>query len=329
MKASAIARANIALVKYWGKRDEALVLPHNSSLSMTLDGLTATSTVEFGGRDQDQVQIDGRFLDGDDLARVVRILDLVRLRASLDARARVSSRTDFPKAAGLASSAAGFAALAAASAWAAGMNLSAQELSVLARHGSGSACRSVEGGFCEWRRGERNDGEDSFAVQVAPPDHWPDLRMVVAICSSEPKKVSSRDAMKRCVETSPYFAAWAAAAEAAVSAAREAVLARDLVALGQIAERNAFQMHACALAADPPVQYLLPSTLAVIEAVLTMRAGGTPVYCTLDAGPNPVVLIDATHLSRLEIRLGGMPGLEKLVPCAPGGGVAPAERAVF
>ncbi|MBI5544946.1 MAG: diphosphomevalonate decarboxylase, partial [Deltaproteobacteria bacterium] len=249
MKSTAVAHPNIALVKYWGKRDEALILPHQSSLSMTLDGLTATTTVEFSDRADDVAQIDGRRLDGEELARIVQLLDLVRERAGFKLRARVASKTDFPKAAGLASSAAGGAALAAAAAWAAGLQLEPRDLSILARRSSGSACRSIQGGFCEWKRGSAADGSDSFAELVAPESHWPELRMVVVICADEAKEVSSRDAMQRCVETSPFFASWVDVAEADLVEARALVLARDLPALGAVAERNAWRMHATAMAA--------------------------------------------------------------------------------
>jgi diphosphomevalonate decarboxylase len=329
VKATAAAHPNIALVKYWGKRDQDLVLPYNSSVSMVLDGPAATTTVEFGKREADAAQIDGRFLEGEALKRVTRILDLVRARAGITDRARVYSKTDFPKSVGLASSSAGFAALAAASAWAAGLDLPPRELSVLARMGSGSAARSIEGGFSEWRRGEKPDGEDSVATQIAPAAHWEDLRMVIAVCTSEPKLVSSREGMQRCVETSPYFEAWTRCAEADVAPAKAAILARNLETLGHLAERNAFRMHACALAADPPIQYMLPATLAVIDSVMTLRAGGAPAYFTLDAGPNPVVLIEASKLSRLEIRLGSIKGIERLIPCAPGRGVQRSERHLF
>lgn len=330
MKATAIAHPNIALVKYWGKRDEELVLPHQGSLSMTLDGLSATTTVELSAeREDDAAQIDGRRLEGGELARVVKVLDLVRRRAGVAYRARVASRTDFPKAAGLASSAAGGAALAAAASWAAGLALDARELSILARQNSGSACRSVQGGFCEWLRGGAEDGSDSYAQQVAPETHWPELRMVVVICADEAKEVSSREAMRRTVETSPYYASWAKCAEEDLAAARAAVLAKDLPALGRIAERNAWRMHASAMAADPSIVYLRPTTLAVLELVASMQAGGVPAYFTLDAGPNPVILCLANGAPRITMRLSAVPGVLRTVVAGPGDGVRPAERPVF
>jgi len=329
MKATAAAHPNIALVKYWGKRDEERMLPHTGSLSMTLGGLSATTTVEFSEREDDVCQIDGRRLDGAELSRIVRVLDLVRSRAGLAQKARVVSKTDFPKQAGLASSAAGAAALAAAASWAAGLDFSPKELSILARQSSGSACRSVEGGFCEWRRGEDPEGLDSHAVQVAPQTHWPELRMIVVVCADEAKEISSREAMKRCVETSPYFEGWVRCATEDLEVARKALLAKDLPKLGSVAERNAWRMHACAMAADPPIIFWRSMTLAVIEMVEAMRAGNVPAYFTLDAGPNPVILCLAGAAPRVEMRLGSLPGVQRVVVCGPGEGVQRLERHLF
>ncbi len=329
MKASATAHPNIALVKYWGKRNEELILPHNGSLSMTLEGLSATTTVEFSDREEDLAQIDGRRLEGSELKRIVRILDLVRERAGLSKKARVASRTDFPKAAGLASSAAGGAALAAATSWAAGLELSVQDLSILARHCSGSACRSIEGGFCEWKKGSREDGLDSYAVQILGESDWADIRMVVVICENEAKEVSSREAMKRTVETSPYYPSWVKCAEEDLVETRKALLAKDLVLLGTIAERNAWRMHASILAAHSSILYLRPVTLAVKELVESLRVGGTPAFLTLDAGPNPVILCLAQVVPRITMRLAEMSGVERVVVAKPGPGIMRAERHVF
>ncbi len=329
MKATVTAHPNIALIKYWGKRNEELILPHNGSISMTLDGLSATTTVEFNESEKDAAQIDGRRLEGGELARIVRLLDLVRERAGLTKRARVVSKTDFPKAAGLASSAAGGAALAGAAALAAGLNLDTRELSILARQNSGSACRSVEGGFCEWLRGRLEDGSDSYAVQLANEAHWPELRMIVAICADEAKDVSSRDGMRQTVETSPYYEAWVSSATEDLGAARDALAAKDLAKLGPIVERNAWRMHASAMAADPPINYLKPTTLAVIEAVKALRAAGANTWFTLDAGPNPVILCPSNAVSRVEVRIGAIDGVQKTVAAGPGAGITRVEKHLF
>ncbi|MBS2027803.1 MAG: diphosphomevalonate decarboxylase [Deltaproteobacteria bacterium] len=316
MKATARAHPNIALVKYWGKRDERLILPHTGSFSVTLDGLFAETTVAFDDG-PDRGELDGKPFSEKELARVKILLDAIRARAGLRGGARVVSRSNFPTAAGLASSAAGFAALALAASKAAGLPTEAKPVSILARLGSGSACRSIEGGYCEWLRGERADGDDSYAIQRFPASHWPELRLLAAECAQEAKAVSSRDAMRTTVETSPYYAGWITDATAELPRVNALVAARDLDGLGQLAERNAWRMHATSLAANPPICFLRPATLAVIERAAALRRDGVRAYFTLDAGPNPVVLCDAKDAPRVESALREA-GALKVTTCAPG-----------
>ncbi|HSP81577.1 MAG TPA: diphosphomevalonate decarboxylase [Myxococcaceae bacterium] len=319
MKATALAHPNIALVKYWGKRDDALILPHQSSLSLTLSPLSVRTTVAFGEGAEDEVEINGQVARGSERTRVLRVLEAVRAEAGgRPGPARMVSRGDFPAAAGLASSAAGFAALAVAARAAAGLPADARAASLLARLGSGSACRSVEGGFCEWMRGERPDGTDSYAVQRFDAKHWPELRMVVAILNRDEKEVKSRDGMKSAVDTSPYYPAWVQDAEAEVVRSREIIARKDLQALGELCERNAWRMHATSLAADPPLCYLLPKTLELIHSLKEQRRKGIPVWFTLDAGPNPVLLTDAAHEVAAEALARACGALE-VVRCVPGG----------
>ncbi|GMU00078.1 diphosphomevalonate decarboxylase [Corallococcus caeni] len=318
MKATVRAHPNIALVKYWGKRDDALILPHQSSLSLTLAPIHVTTTVEFGAQ-SDTVELHGHAAKGSERDRVLRLLDAVRVQAGRDlGPAKVVSRGDFPMAAGLASSAAGFAALAVAGRAAAGLPQDTRASSILARRGSGSACRSVQGGFCEWQRGERADGEDSYALQRFDAGHWADLRMVVAILDRGEKEVKSRDGMKNTVETSPYYPAWVKDAEAEVPRARELIARKDLEALGELCERNAWRMHSTSLAADPPLCYLNSSTLGLIQHLREQRKKGVPVWFTLDAGPNPVLLTDAAHEVAAEA-LARACGAVDVVRCVPGG----------
>ena len=318
MKATATAHPNIALVKYWGKRDEALILPHQSSLSLTLSPIHVKTTVEWvAGRPDDAIEINGRVAQGSARDRVVQLLDAVRRESGLQRSARMVSRGDFPEAAGLASSAAAFAALAVAARHAAGLVSDVRRASILARTGSGSACRSVQGGICTWQRGEKADGSDSFAVQVHPASYWPQLRMIVAVVSREEKDVKSRDGMRGTDETSPYYAAWVQDAEAEIARAKRALAEKDLRALGELCERNAWRMHATALAADPPLCYLLPGTLAVIQAARAAREKGLPVWFTLDAGPNPVLLTEAEHAEAVEA-LAREAGAMDVVSCSPG-----------
>ncbi len=314
-KATATAHPNIALVKYWGKRDERLILPHQSSLSVTLAPLSVTTTVEWGGA-RDEVSINGEEARGSERDRVVAMLRLVRPEP-----ARVVSVGNFPKAAGLASSAAGFAALAVAARAAAGLPRDFKAESVLARQGSGSACRSIQGGVCIWHRGHAADGSDSFATQELDEKHWPELRLLVAMVSREEKEVKSRDGMRSAVETSPYYGAWTKDAEAEVPRALAALRTRDLTAIGEISEKNAWRMHATSLAADPPLCYLKPQTLEVISTLAHLRRDGVPAYFTLDAGPNPVVLTDAKHEAQVEAALVKL-GASSVVRCGPGGDAA-------
>ncbi len=325
-RATATAHPNIALVKYWGKRDAERILPHQSSLSVTLAPISVTTTVAFGGV-ADAVELNGSVAQGTERSRVVRVLDAVRSEVDCGF-ARVVSRGDFPVSAGLASSAAGFAALAVAVRAAAGLKPDPRAASVLARLGSGSACRSVQGGTCVWRRGEREDGADSFAEQLFEPGYWPSLRMVVAIVDREEKEVKSRDGMRHTVETSPYFGAWVADAEREVERATALFARRDLQGLGELSERNAWRMHATALAADPPLCYLKPRTLDVIESLRRERSSGLRAWFTLDAGPNPVILTDAEHLSAA-VALAKRCGAEEVVECRPGEDATLHEQHLF
>ncbi|HZI14751.1 MAG TPA: diphosphomevalonate decarboxylase [Myxococcus sp.] len=328
MKATALAHPNIALVKYWGKRDEALILPHQSSLSLTLSPLSVTTTVEFGAAGE-HVEINGHTAKGSERDRVLRLLESVRGQAKGElGPAKVVSRGDFPMAAGLASSAAGFAALAVAGRAAAGLGADPKAASILARMGSGSACRSVQGGFCEWQRGERADGEDSFAVQRFNAGHWPELRMVVAILDRGEKEVKSRDGMKHTVETSPYYPAWVKDAEAEVPHAREFIARKDLQALGELCERNAWRMHSTAFAANPPLSYMSSGTMGLIQHLREQRKKGMPVWFTLDAGPNPVLLTDAAHEVAAEA-LARACGAVDVIRCVPGGDAELKQEHLF
>jgi len=317
-RATARAHPNIALVKYWGKRDPFRILPHQSSLSVTLAPLEVVTAVEFGAA-ADSVTLHGAEARGKERARVLGLLEKVRAGTERAlGPVRVESRGNFPMAAGLASSAAGFAALALAGRAAAGLSTDPASVSRLAREGSGSACRSVQGGVCIWHRGARDDGEDSIATQAFAERHWPELRLLVAVVSRAEKEVASRDGMAQTVETSPYYSAWVRDAEAEIPRATAAIAARDIESLGVLSERNAWRMHATALAADPPLCYLLPGTLALILALPAARRRGIPVWFTLDAGPNPVLLTLASHEAEVE-RLARDAGAVDVVRCRPGG----------
>jgi diphosphomevalonate decarboxylase len=334
LKATAVAHPNIALVKYWGKRNERLVLPHQSSVSVTLGPLAVVTTVEFDDRGGDDiVELNRRVATGTERSRVIEVLSRVRTaaRRELGAKvgaARMVSRGDFPAAAGLASSAAAFAALAVAARTAVGFERSKKRESIEARRGSGSACRSIEGGFVRWNRGTREDGLDSFGVQLFDESHWPDLRLLVGMVSREEKDVKSRDGMRNAVKTSPYYEAWTRDAEREAKAIVAHLQRRDLEAVGEIAERNAWRMHATSLSANPPLCYLKPRTLELMSACALARRSGLGVWFTLDAGPNPVVLTSASEVRRATSLLKRC-GAQDVVCCAPGGEAAVVEKHLF
>src|SRR5262245_39364887 len=249
-QATTLAHPNIALSKYWGKRDYGHNLPAVPSLSVTLAGMTTATTVTFDpSLDKDALLLGGQDTQGDPLARVSAMLDRVRKWANLEERARVVSANDFPTASGLASSASAFAALALAATTAAGMHLSPDEISNLARMSSVSAARSVFGGFVELRAGWPKD-EKLSAKQFATPDHWP-LRIVVAVVAEGPKAVGSTDGMAHTARTSPFFPTWVERAPAIYARIKQAVEKKDIEALGVAAEESALAMHATSIAAAP------------------------------------------------------------------------------
>lgn len=310
--AVATANANIALIKYWGKRDEKLILPYTSSLSLTLSDLYTQTAVNFSDDfSEDSVTLDGENLlpGSTTFRRVISMLDLVREKAGISTKARVESRNHVPTAAGLASSASGFAALCASAAYAAGLKLTPRELSRLARRGSGSACRSIFGGLVIWHAGE--DDETSYAEPIAEPESQAsapknlNLAMIVVTLDEHKKAISSREAMRRTVETSPAYMPWVEQSKLDLAEALGAIRAADLEKLGEVVERNALGMHETMHKAKPPVNYFMDKTYAVLRAVRAMRECGWPVWATMDAGPNVKVLTDGDLAERAAEELRG------------------------
>ena len=323
-RATAQAVPNIALIKYWGNRDQALRLPSNPSLSMNLAGLTTTTRVEFDpSLKSDVLILDGREIAGAGRDRVSRFLDHVRAKTSPIVEtgkvshlfARVESRNNFPAGAGLASSASGFAALAVAASAAAGLQLSEAELSRLARLGSGSACRSVPGGFVEWQLGQ--DDQSSYAYSIAPADYW-DVRDVIALIDIEHKSVGSTEG-HAVAETSPLQAARVATAPDRLAQARSAVLGRDFAALADVVELDSLMMHAVMMTSSPVLMYWQPATVAVMQAVRQWRANGLAVCTTIDAGPNVHVICTAEAADEVAMRLRVIPGVRQVIAARVGG----------
>ncbi len=328
MKATAIAHPNLAFVKYWGKRDEALRLPATGSISMTLGGLFVRTTVEFGAP-ADRISIDGRALAGEEHARTFRFLDRIRSRSGVAKPARIESVSNFPKSAGLASSAAGFAALALAGTRAAGLDLSPEDLALLARVGSGSATRSIHGGFVEWKAGVRPDGSDSHGVPIAGPAHWPDLRLVAAIATTAEKPCSSSEGMRRAREACPFYDAWIASSDADLRRTRDAIAARDFETLGRVAESNALRMHAVCLASEPPIVYWTPGTMELIRRIQALRTEGVAAWLSIDAGPNVFAICRAADETLVVAALEALPSVQRCLSSGPGPDARTTQEHLF
>ncbi len=328
-KATAIANANIALVKYWGKRDSKLILPQNGSISMTCDGLSTVTTVEFSP----EYQQDTIIINDDELKKdekdVLGHLERIRNLAGIKYKAKVVSQTDFPVAAGLASSASGLAAISLAATKAAGLNLNQKDLTVLTRQGSGSACRSICEGFVEWYKGQKDDGADSFAEVVAGKNHWPEFRMVATILSEKKKAVDSRGGMSQSVSNCPYYSSWVTEATKDLETVRKAIKEKNFELLGSTAELNCLKMHAIMMTTTPPIIYWIPQTLEVIHAVRAMRLEGLQAYFTIDGGPQVKVMCLEKDLEKINKTLQSLEGVKKTVVCKPGDGARILDKHLF
>ena len=318
---TAVARSgvNFALVKYWGKRDTGENLPAVGSLSLTLDAPGTQTRVTF----DPMLVEDVGTLDGAPLAasRLRPVLDAVRQAAGIVLRARVVSHNTVATAAGLASSASGFAALATAAWAAAGLprgEVPAAALVRAARLGSGSAARSLLGGFVEL------DCDTGEVRPLMVAGAWP-LALCIALTDRGPKDTSSRDGMAASARTSPYYRAWIASHPADLDVARAAVRAGDLAALGEVMEHSTLKMHACMLATRPPLWYWRPATLAAIEAVRDLRAGGVGAWFTVDAGPHVKVLCEVDDAPGVAARLADAPGVDDVRIARPGVGAEVVE----
>ncbi|MEM7441068.1 MAG: diphosphomevalonate decarboxylase [Pseudomonadota bacterium] len=291
-QATAYAPSNIALSKYWGKRNVALNLPLNSSVSISLRDWGSTTQVTPANDGQDAVWLNGDKLARDSAFSTNALAFADRFRRDLDAPLHIHTTNTIPTAAGLASSASGFAALTRALCTAFGANLDRTQQSQLARVGSGSASRSLWQGFVRWDRGTAQDGSDSYGRLL--PYNWPEFRIAIIPVDTGPKAQSSRDGMNHTVRTSPLFSAWPGRAEEDCAEVEAAIGAYDLTTLGEVMEANALAMHATMMAARPALVYLKPATWAVLETLWQARADGLAAYATMDAGAN-VKLIFLSH----------------------------------
>lgn len=313
MKATAQAQPNIALVKYWGKRDLALNLPAAGSLSITLDALVTRTEVAFDSTlNRDSFELNGE-ADERTLPRVSHCLDVLRKQADTDCRAQVVTLNSFPTAAGLASSAAGFAALVLAANQALGLPEDRQFLSALARQGSGSAARSLFGGFVQMHAGSSEDGSDAFAEPVLEASAWP-LEVVIAVTTQQRKTVGSTEGMERSRLTSPFHADWIDSVPADMQEARTAIEARDFARLAHVSEHSCLKMHADMLSSRPPLMYWNAATLACLQRIRELREQtGLNVFFTVDAGPQVKAVCLPTDKDQVAGALRDVPGVEDVL----------------
>jgi diphosphomevalonate decarboxylase len=326
MKATAKAPANIAFIKYWGKHHDTLRLPLNSSISMNLTGAYTVTTVEFSPRyAEDSVELLKGTFSQKEIARVVAGLTRIRERAGKSEFAKVVTENSFPKGAGSAASASGFAALAVAGFAAAGASLTERELTIFARMGSGSACRSIPDGFVEWESGDSS--ETSVATSLHPSTYW-DIRDALVIVDSGMKKVSTSEGMET-VTSSPLLSARLAALPGRIERCRQALSDRDFTALGEVTEEDCLDMHEVMRSQTPPLQYWNGTTRAIVQEVRRWRSEGLAVYFTIDAGPNVHVLYEGKNEQDVMKRLSTLAGVETVIYNKAAAGTALIDGHLF
>ena len=314
MKATAIAPANIAFIKYWGKKDEKLRIPANASISMNLSAAYTTTTVEFSENFiRDSVElIDGSFSDKE-VARIILHLDRIRARVGFAYCARVLTKNSFPKGTGIASSASGFAALTIAGCAAAGLSLSEKELTILARLGSGSACRSIPDGFVEWTNGEAS--EDSYAHSLFSQKYW-DIRDLLCIVETKKKEISSTKGMEL-VSTSPYWEMRQKEIPERIARVKDALKEKNIKLLGETIEEDCLSMHNIMNTQKPPIYYWTATTEDCIKEVTAIRASGVFAYFTIDAGPNVHIICEAKDETKVLSRVKQISGVQSVLVNAP------------
>lgn len=303
MKASAIAPSNIAFIKYWGKKDEELKIPENGSISMNLSNLITTTTIEFDPKyKKDLITINNKSNEQEE-NRIIKHLNLIRKKANINLKAKVVSINNFPDGTGLSSSASGFAALTVAGAKASGLNLQENELSILARQGSGSACRSIPDGFVEWV------GEG--AKSLYPPGYW-NVVDVVAIISEDKKDISSTDGQKN-AQTSPFLKTRLENIDKKISRLKKSLENKNFIEFGQIVEGEALELHAIMLTSTPSLIYWQPETIMMMKLIKKLRDEGLEVYFTVNTGQDIHLIVEEKNTVKLVKKLQTLKEVKKII----------------
>lgn len=328
MKKTAIAPSNIAFIKYWGKKDEVLRLPENGSIAMCLSNLLTTTTVEFSKdftKDSVQLLKDNKLITPDDefVEKAIKHLDRIRKIAKTLDRAKIVTHNNFPASTGLSASASGFAALTVAGAAAAGLKLTEKELSIIARQGSGSACRSIPDGFVEWLDGDTS--ENSYAKSIYPPDYW-DLVDVVAIVSTDKKDIATSLGQKT-TGTNPFFPARQSHMKEKITQIKKYMKEKNFGEFGKLIESEALELHAIFLTSG--LLYLLPESLAVIKEVRKWRAAGLEAYFTLNTGQNVHIICEAKNEGKVIAKLKKLSYVKEIISNTPSIGTHLSESHLF
>ena len=325
MKATAVAPSNIAFIKYWGRKDEKLRLPENGSISMNLSNLKTTTTVEFNPDfKEDEIIVNG-VKEESEGSRAIKHLDRIRKIAKINHKAKVVTKNNFPTGTGLSSSASGFAALTVAGAKAAGLSLSEKELSIHARQGSGSACRSIPDGFVEWLDGYTSD--TSYGVSLYSHDYW-DIVDVVVVVSKNKKEVSTTEGQKL-ANSSPFFPARLERIKEKIKLIKKYLKEKDFKNFGELLEQEALELHAIMLTSSPSLIYWLPGTLKVMHAVKRWRADGLPVYFTVNTGQDIHLICQKKDIAKVVKKAEEISDVQKTIINYPSKGAQLIEKHLF
>lgn len=325
MKITAIAPSNIAFTKYWGKKDEVLRLPENGSISMCLSNLLTTTTVEFSPEfTKDTVTINGETEEGEE-TRAIKHLDRIRDLAGISAHAKVVSENNFPIGTGLSSSASGLAALTLAASKAARLKLSEKELSILARQGSGSSCRSIPSGFVEWLDG--NTSESSYAKTIFPSNYFK-IADVIAVASSGKKEVSTT-AGQQSASSSPFLAIRLKSMKEKNKLIKKYIKEKNFTELGKLSEAEALELHAIMITQSPPLIYFQPNTILIIKLVQKWRADGLECYFTINTGQDVHILVEQKNVSELKNKLKQIPEVREIIVNIPSEGAKITSKHLY
>lgn len=326
MKATAIAPANIAFIKYWGKKDETLRIPVNDSISMNLNNTCTTTTVEFSSvYKKDEIYYGDNHMEEKESARVIDHLDRIRKIADIKTKAKIATRNNFPRGVGIASSASGFAALTLAASKALGLKLPHKELSILARLGSGSACRSIADGFVQWKTGKTSN--DSYAFSIYNEKYW-DLRNIIIVVSKNKKKITSTKGHGD-AESSIFYKTRIKNLPQRIGKLKETLRVKDIKQFGEIIEEEAVELHTIMMTQKPPLFYWNSSTIEIINRVHEWRVDGLNVYFTIDAGPNVHLICEGKEELKVLAKIKELSFVKDVIINTPSLGARITEKHLF